>query len=94
MFLHLGSNVSVRVRDVVGIFDYRLLAESTDDAVSFYQQAWARGELESIVKDGSPKSVVITTKKIYLSAISPATLLHRTRQAYQYVEDIKKKIGA
>lgn len=93
MFLHLGSNVSVRARDVVAIFDYRLFLPAGASA-AFYEKAQAEGRIESIVPEGTPKSLVITRQKIYLSAISPTTLLRRTRQAYQYVEDIKKEIGA
>ena len=36
-------------------------------------------------REKQTKSLIITEKNIYLSAISPMTLMRRARQAYQYV---------
>ena len=71
MFLHLGSGYSVRTRVIVAIFDYAL----------FDKQKLPLPEQEpvSCLEDGedSIKSLVLTEKAVYLSAISSLTLKKR-----------------
>ena len=71
MFLHLGENVVVPIKDVIGIFDLRMAEED--------------GFVERISKE-SPKSFVIAEvnkmSKVYLSPISSSTLTKRTNIDY------------
>ncbi|MEW8956777.1 extracellular matrix regulator RemB [Clostridium sp.] len=80
MFLHLGENVVVPVKDVIGIFDIETSMYSSD-TTQFLRLAEEDGFVERITKD-KPKSFVIAEvnkkSKIYLSPISSATLTKRT----------------
>ena len=89
MFLHLGNNLSVRASDVVSIPDMRLF-EAGGPSRAFFEKEQAAGHVRSLVKGRKPKSLVITKNTIYLSAISPATLLKRARSSYTFVENSKK----
>ena len=75
MFLHLGGDVIVRVKDVVAIIDL----ETADAPASkeYLQIAKDEGFLVD-VSEGSPKSFVTTDQKVYLSPISSVTLKKRT----------------
>ena len=70
MFLHLGSDVSVALKDVIAINDYSYL--KTIRSKKFIID----------ISENDPKSFVITDKKIYLSAISSVTLKKRADNLY------------
>lgn len=80
MFLHLGENVVVPVKDIIGIFDMQSTMYSSD-TIQFLRMAEEDGFVERITKE-QPKSFVIAEvnkmSKIYLSPISSATLTKRT----------------
>ncbi|SFB43847.1 extracellular matrix regulator RemB [Clostridium frigidicarnis] len=80
MFLHLGENVVVPIKDVIGIFDIETSMYSSDTG-QFLRLAEEDGFVERITKE-RPKSFVIAEvdkkSKIYLSPISSATLTKRT----------------
>ena len=80
MFLHLGENVVVPIKDVIGIFDLQTTMYSSD-TISFLRMAEEDGFVERITND-KPKSFVIAEvnkmSKVYLSPISSATLTKRT----------------
>ncbi|EQB88628.1 RPA family protein [Clostridium punense] len=84
MFLHLGENVVVPIKDVIGIFDIEATMYSPDTS-QFLRMAEEDGFVERITKD-KPKSFVIAEvdkkSKIYLSPISSATLSKRTDIVY------------
>ncbi|GAA0064779.1 extracellular matrix regulator RemB [Clostridium sp. CTA-1] len=84
MFLHLGENVVVPIKDVIGIFDMETSMYSSD-TIQFLRLAEEDGFVERITKD-KPKSFVIAEvdkkSKIYLSPISSATLTKRTKVLY------------
>jgi extracellular matrix regulatory protein B len=84
MFLHLGENVVVPVKDIIGIFDFETTTYSSDTS-SFLRMAEEDGFVERISKD-KPKSFVIAEvnkmSKIYLSPISSSTLTKRTNISY------------
>ncbi len=79
MFLHLGENVVVPIKDVIGIFDMETSMYSSD-TIQFLRLAEEDGFVERITKE-KPKSFVIAEvdkkSKIYLSPISSATLTKR-----------------
>ncbi|WP_251862160.1 extracellular matrix regulator RemB [Clostridium sp. Marseille-Q2269] len=84
MFLHLGENVVVPTKDIIGIFDIETSMYSSD-TIQFLRLAEEDGFVERITKE-KPKSFVIAEvdkkSKIYLSPISSATLTKRTKVLY------------
>lgn len=84
MFLHLGENVVVPIKDVIGIFDLQTTMYSSD-TIQFLRMSEEDGFVERITND-KPKSFVIAEvdkkSKIYLSPISSSTLTKRTDFEY------------
>ena len=86
MYLHIGNNYSVDIRDIVGIFDI----ENTT------VEKWTKLLLERVEKEKHcvyttyemPKSFIITVKKgterIYISQLSAATLRKRLENGGGY----------
>lgn len=85
MFLHLGENVVVPVKDVIGIFDIETSMYSSDTS-QFLRLAEEDGFVERITKD-KPKSFVVAEvdkkSKVFLSPISSVTLSKRTAFEYE-----------
>lgn len=84
MFLHLGENIVVPIKDVIGIFDMESTMYSPDTS-QFLRLAEEDGFVERITND-KPKSFIIAEvnkkSKIYLSPISSSTLCKRTNISY------------
>jgi extracellular matrix regulatory protein B len=84
MFLHLGENVVVPLKDVIGIFDIETSMYSSD-TIQFLRLAEEDGFVQRINKQ-QPKSFVIAEvnkkSKIYLSPISSSTLTKRSEVIY------------
>ena len=78
MFLHLGSDVSVALKDVIAINDYSYLKTINKE---FLKNMRSKKFIIDI-SENDPKSFVITDKKIYLSAISSITLKKRADNLY------------
>ncbi len=81
MFLHLGQNFVIRMKDVVGIFDLETstISNTTRDYLAAAQKA---GLVVSISAE-MPKSFVLCCNSkgkttVYTSQISTATLLKRS----------------
>ena len=85
MFLHLGENVVVPIKDIIGIFDIETSMYSSDTS-QFLRLAEEDGFVERITKD-KPKSFVIAEvdkkSKVFLSPISSVTLSKRTVFEYK-----------
>lgn len=79
MYLHLGQSVVVPFRDVIGIFDLDNTTASHRTR-AFLERAEREGELVDVSMD-VPKSFVLCQSElgtmVYLSQLSPATLLRR-----------------
>ena len=79
MFLHAGENVTVRKKDIVGIFD---MDNTVTPAITrdFLRRAQQNGEITAAGLD-LPKSFIITSEgegqKVILSHISAKTLASR-----------------
>ncbi|CAM3022469.1 extracellular matrix/biofilm biosynthesis regulator RemA family protein [Hathewaya histolytica] len=84
MFLHLGENVVVPIKDIIGIFDMETTMYS-QDTIQFLRMAEEDGFVERITED-KPKSFVVAEvnkkSKIFLSPISSNTLCKRTENFY------------
>ena len=75
MFLHLGDDNAVLKKDIVGIFDVKTMAaKSTRE---FMEIAKDEGFIIRICEPNKEKSIVITSKDIYISPISCNTLKKR-----------------
>lgn len=86
MFLHIGGDVVIPMKNIIAIFDIESTTVSKDTK-DFLTIAEEEGFIESISND-LPKSFIITEvdkkSKIYLSPISSSTLQKRSA----YVNDI------
>jgi hypothetical protein len=86
MFLHLGENVVVPIKDIIGIFDLQNTMYSSD-TIQFLRLAEEDGFVERIT-DEQPKSFIIAEvdnkSKIYFSPISSTTLTKRTDMDYNF----------
>lgn len=84
MFLHLGENVAVPIKDIIGIFDMETTMYSSD-TIQFLRLAEEDGFVERINKE-RPKSFVVAEvdkkSKIFLSPISSTTLCKRIENFY------------
>lgn len=80
MFLHLGSNISVHINDIVGIFD--LDNASTSRITRDFLKAAEQDGMVVPVGSELPKSLVVccpqgSWQRVYISPLAPATLLGR-----------------
>ena len=80
MFLHLGGDVVIPLKNVIAIMDIETTTISKDSK-DFLKIAEEEGFIETISND-IPKSFIVTEcnkkSKIYLSPISSVTLQKRT----------------
>ena len=75
MYVHIGADVVLRTEELVAILDARLVRASEANQ-QFLQRAAAAGLLRGHNLTGA-RSVVVTTRGVYPSPISPATLARR-----------------
>ena len=79
MFLHVGEKLSVRKKDIIGIFDIDGM-NTPETTKNFLRTAEKNGDVMSAGYD-LPKSFVLTTgentKKVIFSHISAKTLVSR-----------------
>ena len=84
MFLHLGENVVVPIKDVIGIFDIETTMYSSDTS-QFLRMAEEDGFVERITKDKAKSFVIAEVdkkSKVFLSPISSSTLCKRSKMFY------------
>ena len=86
MYLHLGGDVAVRIKDIVAIMDMETTSTSKKTR-EFLKITQKHGEIIS-VNNELPKSYVIITQdkrtKVYISPISSQTLLKRANNFKEY----------
>jgi len=79
MFLHLGNDCVVKIRDIIGIFDIENTSISKDTK-AFLSAVSKNGEVVYVTNE-MPKSFVVCQKdnerKTYISQISVQTLKRR-----------------
>lgn len=84
MYLHLGEDVVVNSKKIIGIFD---MDTSTVNKVTRDYLSKAEKEKNIIyVSYELPKSFIVTEDKIYVSSLNTSTLLKRTRQELNHYE--------
>ena len=83
MYLHLGQNVLVPKKSVIGVFDMDNTTQSKW-TVRYLNMAEKEGRLVNI-SDDIPKSFIICKdgdkETVYLSQLAPSTLLKRSTQS-------------
>lgn len=79
MFLHLGDNYIIPIKDIIGIFDLEATT-TTKETREFLNVSEEEGFITTISNE-MPKSFIVTEEdsksRIYLSPISVATLRKR-----------------
>lgn len=82
MYLHLGQDVIVRKRDIIGIFDIEN-ASLSKHTKQFLAQATKLGQVYNVTYE-MPKSFIVCEEdghtKVYISQISSRTLLKRAAE--------------
>ncbi len=90
VFLHLGGDEIVHVKDIVAIMD---IEKTTTSAITreFLKTGEEEGFIKTIVEEEIPKSFVVAYKNdmqvIYLSPLSVTTLFRR----YKKLETLRMK---
>ncbi len=79
MFLHIGDNYMIPIKDIIGIFDLEATT-TTKETREFLNVSEEEGFITTISKE-MPKSFIVTEEdsrsRIYLSPISASTLRKR-----------------
>lgn len=75
MFLHLGSDVMVPVKDILAIYDHKTIELAANKET--LESMMSKKEVVEISKEA--KSYIFTNDKIYLSVISSLTLKKRAQ---------------
>lgn len=85
MFIHLGGDFIVPKEEVIAIVNTQLM-KKTEVNREFMELAENDGFITPITDKSNAKSVIITSKKIYLSPISSVTLKKRSDEIIQVIE--------
>jgi len=92
MFLHIGGDYIVSIKDIIAIVDMEKSTISQDTR-NFLKISDEEGFIINVVEDEMPKSFIITQEKhkskIYLSPISTTTLYKR----YEILDGRQKEKG-
>lgn len=86
MFLHLGGDVVVPKNEVIAILNIQLMKKNETNK-EFMKISDEEGFTNTISDKDSAKSVIITTKNIYLSPISSVTLKKRSDDVIEDFND-------
>ena len=80
MYLNIGNDMSVRDRNIIGIFDMDNTSTSKRTR-EFLEKAETEGQV--VPCDDLPKSFILTTEygfeRVYLTTLSPSTLEKRLK---------------
>lgn len=87
MFIHLGGDVVVSKDEVIAILNIQLMKRNEVNR-DFMKLAENDGFINTVSEKASEKSVIITTKKIYLSPISSVTLKKRSDDLLDNVDTV------
>lgn len=72
----IGGNMSIDSNTLVGIVDYSYFAQGENKVL--LEKLVQEKRLVNLAAESSPRALVITTDKAYISAIAPLTLKKRT----------------
>lgn len=74
----IGGNMSIDSNTLVGIVDYSYFAQGENKVL--LEKLAQEKRLVNLAAESSPRALVITTDKAYISAIAPLTLKKRTNR--------------
>ena len=72
----IGGNMSIDSNTLVGIVDYSYFAQGENKVL--LEKLAQEKRLVNLAAESSPRALVITTDKAYISAIAPLTLKKHT----------------
>ncbi len=75
MYIHIGADVSIPAHWIIGIFDLEQVTPSSD-TVAFLAEAEESSRVDWMTED-VPRSLILTSGRIFLSPVSTATLRAR-----------------
>lgn len=78
MYIHIGEDLNVRVKDVIAILDKESVNSSS--LVEEFLKCY-KGDLVNLSKT-QYKSIVITQTQVYLSPLASGTLKKRSNQVH------------
>lgn len=79
MLLHLGGDVSILRKDIIGIFDVKTAKSSITK--EFLEIAKHEKKIVHVVENQKMKSFIMTGSKLYYSPISSVTLQKRAEES-------------
>lgn len=86
MYLHIGNEISIPLKEIIAILDLTKmdLAVPTQELIDL-----AHGENRVIasIENCQPKSCIITDQLLYLSTISAITLYHRAKNMEMVIRE-------
>lgn len=85
MFLHLGGDTVVLKKDIIAILDVK--TKAAPSTKEFMEIAGDEGFIKQISDLGKEKSIIITSKDIYISPISCSTLKKRAFTEFNMEEE-------
>ena len=84
MYLHLGSDISVNVNEIIGIFDIEKVTVQSymNEYLSYCQK---NGKIYYVSLD-MPKSIIVCSDIVYISNVSCLTLRERFSKLFTTAE--------
>ncbi|NMA02690.1 MAG: DUF370 domain-containing protein [Clostridia bacterium] len=79
MYLHLGENIIVPLKQIIGIFDIQCCKKSI-----LVQEFTEKKQIKTS-KMKKIKSLILTDEQIYLSPVSVMTLLKREKDIFREI---------
>lgn len=78
MYLHIGGEYTLSYRFIVGIINLETLSSTQKDTIHFLSEMEKMDKVE-YVSEEIPRSIIVTSEKIYFTPISAATLQKRIK---------------
>ena len=91
MFIHLGGDFVVSKKEVIAVLNTQLF-KRTETNKEFMESAKNDGFVSNVTDNTNIKSVIITTKQIYLSPISSFTLKKRSDESIAFYESKNEEL--
>ncbi|HHY74942.1 MAG TPA: DUF370 domain-containing protein [Bacillus bacterium] len=85
MFIHLGENIVIQMKEIIAIVNKDLVKESA--MLSEFVEVNMKKNNIVTISNGTVKSIVITESKVYFSPLSTVSLKKRS----QYASELETK---
>lgn len=80
MYLHIGTNVLLRAKDIIAIIGRKGDADKSKINHAFLQKKQEAAQVINISSNNDKSFVVTSDEKVYISPISPHTLKKRSKK--------------